>query len=361
MRKENMPAGKLPEGYYQGRGAQVNPKNRFLPTEYAQEYAEGIDEWRQPDEPTQYIEEYAKTIVNKVDSPDLGLGYSLNPYQGCEHGCIYCYARNAHQYWGYSAGMDFEHKIIVKKNAPDLFRKFLNNKNWQPSPISISGNTDCYQPIERKLGITRQLLQIALQYNQPIAMITKNVLILRDKDLLTELAKRDLVCIFVSITAMDEKLRLVMEPRTATYKQRLRVIHDLSECNIPMGVMSAPMIPGINDQEMPDILKAARENGARFAGYTIVRLNDAVEILFKDWLSKNFPDRFDKVWHLIQNCHGGEVHDSQWGRRIKGEGEIADMIARQFKMQTKKLGLNQQKFQLDTTRFCRPGQQLSLF
>jgi DNA repair photolyase len=349
------------ENYRKGRGAQLNPKNRFLSREYVREHAEGIDEWEQDDAPTEYFEEHAKTIVNKVDSPDLGMMYSMNPYQGCEHGCIYCYARNAHQYWGFSAGSDFEHKIIIKRNAPALFRKFLDNKNWQPAPISISGNTDCYQPAERKMGLTRQLLQIALEYNQPVAMITKNSLILRDTDVLSELAKRNLVCVFVSITGLDEKLRLVMEPRTATYKQRLRVISELSGAGVPAGVMNAPVIPGLNDQEMPQVLKAAKENGARMAGYTIVRLNDAVEGIFKDWLQKNFPDRFEKVCGLIGSCHGGNLHDSIWGRRMKGDGGVADIIAQQFTLHTRKLGLNAEKVKLDTSKFSRPHQQLTLF
>lgn len=347
--------------YYKGRGAQINPRNRFLPGEYLQEHSEGIDEWWEPDAATEYIESHPKTIVNKVDSPDLGLMYSMNPYQGCEHGCIYCYARNAHQYWGYSAGKDFEHKIIIKRNAPELFREFLNKKSWKPAPISVSGNTDCYQPVERKMGITRQLLEVALEYRQPIAMITKNALILRDKDILQRLAAMNLVCVFVSITAMDEALRRVMEPRTATYSQRLRVIRELSDAGVPMGVMSAPIIPGINDQELSKILAAAKENGARSAGYTIVRLNDAVEVIFKDWLKKNFPDRYDKVCHLIASCHGGQMHDSEWGRRMRGNGNIADIIARQFKLHTARLGLNQEKFRLDTTLFRKPGGQLSLF
>lgn len=361
MKNDNQPAESPSAGYYSGRGAQINPKNKFFSQEYIQENPEGIDEWQHPDDKTEYLVDHPKAIVNKVDSPDLGMMYSMNPYQGCEHGCIYCYARNSHQYWGFSAGQDFEHKIIVKKNAPELFRKFLNNKNWVPVPISVSGNTDCYQPAERKFGITRQLLQIALQYHQPIAMITKNALILRDKEILGEMAKQNLITVFVSITAMDEKLRLLMEPRTATYKQRLRVIYELSEIGIPTGVMNAPIIPGINDQDMPLVLKGAKENGARYAGYTIVRLNDAVEIIFKDWLKKNFPDRYEKVCHLIESCHGGALHDSQWGRRMKGDGDIAEMISRQFQIQTKILGFNKHKMNLDTGYFCRPGQQLSLF
>lgn len=371
MTKVNLDIGDMPNrpdahdqqsgAYTRGRGAQINPKNRFVPQSYEQTHPEAVDEWWEPDSRTEYMEEHARQIVNKIASPDLGMGYSMNPYQGCEHGCIYCYARNSHQYWGYSAGSDFEHKIIVKKNAPALFRKFLDNKNWEPATISISGNTDCYQPIERKLGITRQLLEIALTYNQPVAMITKNALILRDTDLLGELASRGLASVFVSITGMDEKLRQVMEPRTAIYRQRLGVIQRLSEAGVPTGVMCAPVIPGLNDHEIPAVLKAARERGAIQAGYTIVRLNDAVEAIFKDWLEKNFPDRSEKVWNMIQDCHGGAVHDSQWGRRMRGEGKIAEMIATQFRMHSRKLGFGEKRVQLDTTRFRRPGQQLSLF
>lgn len=361
MEKNNQPADSHAAGYYTGRGAQINPKNRFLSQEYTPAHPEAIDEWEDPDEKTEYLVEHAKAIVNKVDSPDLGMMYSMNPYQGCEHGCIYCYARNSHQYWGFSAGRDFEHKIIIKKNAPALFREFLNNKKWDARPISVSGNTDCYQPAERKFGITRQLLQIALQYRQPLTMITKNALILRDKDILMQMAEKNLISVFVSVTSLNEDLRLVMEPRTATYRQRLRVIHELSESGIPTGVMNAPVIPGINEQDMPAVLKAAKENGAGHAGYTVVRLNDAVEVIFRDWLKKNFPDRYQKVCHLIESCHGGALHDSQWGRRMKGEGDIAEMISMQFKMQTKLLGLNQGKMKLDASHFCRPGQQLSLF
>src|ERR1700744_1638040 len=192
--------------YHQGRGAQINTRNKFLKETYVQEHAEGIDEWWQPDEATVYLEETAKTLVNKVDSPDVGMGYSMNPYQGCEHGCIYCYARNAHEYWGYSAGLDFERKIIVKKNAPHLLRKFLMNPKWECLPISLSGNTDCYQPAEKKFGITRKLLETCLEFNQPVGMITKNAGILRDKDLLTEMAKKNLVSILISITSFDESL-----------------------------------------------------------------------------------------------------------------------------------------------------------
>lgn len=347
--------------YYKGRGAQVNPKNRYLAEEYAQEHPEGIDEWWQADVPTQIFEESAKTLVNKVDSPDVGMWYSMNPYQGCEHGCIYCYARNSHQYWGFSAGLDFERKIVAKMNAPELLRKFLNNKNWVPRPLSLSGNTDCYQPLERKMWLTRQCLEVAWEYRQPVGIITKNALVLRDKYILQKMAEHQLICVYVSLTTLQEDLRQQMEPRTATAVQRLKVIRELSELGVPVGVMTAPIIPGLNDHEMPRLLEQAAENGAKYAGYTVVRLNDAVKIIFKDWLQKNFPDRSDKVWHMIESLHGGEVNDSQFGRRMRGDGNFADIIRQQFRVQTKRLGINQEKFEFNTSLFARPTNQLKLF
>ncbi|ATL46265.1 radical SAM protein [Chitinophaga caeni] len=347
--------------YYKGRGAQLNPKNKFLAQCYAKEHTEGIDEWWQSDVPTQVLEEHGKTLVNRVDSPDLGMGYSMNPYQGCEHGCIYCYARNTHQFWGYSAGLDFERKIICKMNAPELLKKFLEQKSWVCKPIALSGNTDCYQPLERKMFLTRQLLEVAWQYKQPIAIITKNSLVLRDKYILQQMAKHNLVCVFVSLTTLDEDLRQKMEPRTTTAAQRLRVLKELSDVGVPVGVNVAPMIPGLNDHEMPKMLEKAAENGARSAGYTVVRLNDAVKTIFKDWLYKNFPGKADKVWHMISSMHGGEVNDSQFGRRMRGEGNIADLIRQQYKLHTKRLGMNMDRFEFNTTLFERPKIQLSLF
>ncbi|WP_341842488.1 PA0069 family radical SAM protein [Chitinophaga caseinilytica] len=347
--------------YYKGRGAQVNPKNKYLAEEYAQEHPEGIDEWWQADVPTQIFEENAKTLVNKVDSPDVGMWYSMNPYQGCEHGCIYCYARNSHQFWGFSAGLDFERKIVAKTNAPELLRKFLNNKNWVPRPVSLSGNTDCYQPLERKMWLTRQCLEVAWEYRQPVGIITKNALVLRDKYILQKMAEHQLICVYVSLTTLQEDLRQKMEPRTATAVQRLKVIRELSELGVPVGVMTAPIIPGLNDHEIPRLLEQAAENGAKYAGYTVVRLNDAVKIIFKDWLQKNFPDRSDKVWHMIEGLHGGEVNDSQFGRRMRGDGNLADIIRQQFRVQTKRLGMNQEKFEFNTSLFARPTNQLKLF
>jgi DNA repair photolyase len=287
--------------------------------------------------------------------------YSMNPYQGCEHGCTYCYARNAHEYWGYSAGLDFERKIIVKKNAPDLLRKFLMNPKWEPLPISLSGNTDCYQPAERKFGITRRLLETCLEFNQPVGIITKNAGILRDKDLLAEMAGKKLVSVLISVTSFDEELRRVMEPRTTTGQQRIRAIRELSDAGVRAGVMLGPMIPGLNEHEMQRIMKSAAENGASFSAYTFIRLNGAIKLIFHDWLYKNFPDRADKVWHLIEASHDGKVNDSRWGVRMRGEGNIAQLVAQQFARYNQKYGLNAERWELDCSQFRRPGEQMKLF
>ncbi len=310
---------------------------------------------------TQFLEENAKSFVNKVDSPDVGMYYSMNPYQGCEHGCIYCYARNSFEYYGYSAGLDFERKIIVKRNAPELLRKFLQHPKWQCMPLSLSGNTDCYQPAEKKFELTRKCLEVCLEFNQPVGIITKNAGVLRDKDILQELAKKNLVTVLMTITAMDEELRRVMEPRTTTAAQRFRVIRELSQAGVRMGVMLGPMIPGLNDHDMHNILKTASENGAVYSAYTFVRLNGAVKLLFHDWLYKNFPDRADKVWHLIEASHNGQVNDSRFGVRMRGEGNIAEMVAMQYRKYTQKYGLNDERLELDCSLFRRPGEQGRLF
>ncbi|WP_316831011.1 PA0069 family radical SAM protein [Pedobacter aquatilis] len=347
--------------YFKGRGAQFNPHNKFLKNTYVKAHEEGIDDWEESDHKTTFLFENSKTVVNKVDSPDVGMAYSLNPYQGCEHGCTYCYARNVHQYWGYSAGLDFERKIIVKKDAPALFKKFLEKKGWDATTISLSGNTDCYQPAERKFKLTRQLLEIALAYKQPIGMITKNSLILRDIDILQEMAKLNLIMVYSSINSLNNKLRLAMEPRTATATQRLKVVETLSNAGIPMGVMVAPLVPGLSDHEIPAVLKAVANAGAIRAGYTVVRLNGAIGQIFEDWLRKNFPDRFDKVWHMIQSCHGGNVNDSRFGDRMRGDGNISKMIRDNFKLHCRLNGLNLKEIMLDHSLFKVPGSQISLF
>lgn len=349
--------------FTKGRGAQINTPVRFLQHHFSRDEIQGIDDWEVGPLKTQFFLETAHKVVNKVDSPDIPFEYSLNPYQGCEHGCIYCYARNTHEYWGLSAGQDFERKIIVKENAVDILKKTFMKPSWQGAPISLSGNTDCYQPAERKLKITRSILELCLDCRNPVGIITKNQLVLRDLDLLQEMAKLNLVKVFISITSDDEDLRLLLEPRTASYQSRFKTLETLSKNGIFTGVMNAPIIPGLNDQDTPAVLKKAADAGAKAAGYTMVRLNGAVGPLFKDWLQKTFPDKLDKVWHLISELHGGQVSDSRFGTRMKGEGQFAYLFAQHFKILCKKYGLNKDSLVLDRTLFRRPeqGGQLSLF
>ncbi|MEO6831045.1 MAG: PA0069 family radical SAM protein [Chitinophagaceae bacterium] len=357
-----MKVGHNTDGLGKSRGAQFNPKNKFHSGEYLRLHPEAIDDWEQVSRKTEFIFDDNKSLVNKVTSPDVGMLYSANPYQGCEHGCVYCYARNTHEFWGYSAGVDFESRIIVKRNAPLLLRRFFENKNWKPEPISLSGNTDCYQPVERQMRITRQLLEICLEYRNPVSILTKNSLVLRDTDILQDLAKLHLVSVMSSITSLDEKIRQKMEPRTASYSSRLKVVEMLAGKGIPVGIMNAPIIPGLTDHDMPNVLKAAADAGATWAGYTIVRLNGAVGEVFRDWLFKAFPDKAEKVWHAICECHGGQVSDSRWKNRIVGDGKFAEMIKMQFNIFCKKYGLNETKVAFDKTLFRTPvAGQLHLF
>lgn len=307
------------------RGARHNPDSRFDPLAYEYEVPLSPDT-----APVQYIPIHPRSIVNKIDSPDLPLVYSMNPYAGCEHGCIYCYARNSHEYWGYSAGIEFETRILVKVNAPALLRQTLAHPRWQPHPIMLAGNTDCYQPIEREYRLTRQLLEVLLAFRHPVSIITKNALILRDIDILQELARYRLVHVYITVTTLKEELRQHLEPRTAAGSRRIEVIRRLRAAGIPTGVMVAPIIPGLNDDEILPILQAASEAGAQAAAYTIVRLNGALAELFEAWLREKFPDRAEKVLHLIAQCHGGSLNDSQWSRRIQGAGPLALAIERTF-------------------------------
>jgi DNA repair photolyase len=350
------------DSYFKGRGAQINPHNRFLKQKAVEEHYEQIDESLLQDEKTEIIYTHPKNILNRVESPDL-LGLSMNPYQGCEHGCIYCYARNTHEYWGFSAGLDFERKIIVKENAAELLAKELSKPKHQPEPIMFSGNTDCYQPIERKLGITRKMLEVLLKFRHPAGMVTKNSLIKRDIDILSEMAKLRLVHVMISITGLDESLRQKLEPRTATYRQRLDTVRALADAGIPVGVLTSPIIPGLNSHEIPELVKAAAEAGARTVGYSIVRLNGAVGEIFHDWLQKNFPDRASKVWHQVQQCHGGKVNDSRFGTRMRGEGPVAESIRNLHRIAREKYLPKDDGFEFDLTRFDhRAGDsQLSLF
>ncbi|HSZ24677.1 MAG TPA: PA0069 family radical SAM protein [Cytophagaceae bacterium] len=349
--------------YRKGRGAQKNTDNPYLKKAFTTENVEGLDEpFLTSDIKTEFFTENSKKIVNKVNSPDLGMGYSMNPYQGCEHGCVYCYARNSHQYWGYSAGIDFESKIIVKKNAAHLLSKTFDNPNWVPFPIMFSGNTDCYQPAERKYKLTRQMLEVCLKYKNPLSMITKNSLILRDLDLLKEMASLNLIHVSISINSLREEIRLKLEPRTASMLKRMKVVEELSKNGIPVNIMVAPIIPGLTDHEIPEIIKIAAEKGALSAAYTIVRLNGSIADIFTDWVLKAFPDRAEKILHQIADCHGGKLNDSRYGKRMKGEGKVADAIRDIFRISKNKYmdGLKLPPF--DLSSFCRPGNgQMSLF
>jgi DNA repair photolyase len=348
--------------YTKGRGAQFNPANKFATEQYVRDFSEGIDDWERNIPKTDYIPEEAKGVVNKVDSPDVPMLWSVNPYQGCEHGCIYCYARPTHEYLGYSAGTDFESKIIVKHNAAQLLKETFEKASWQPNTISLSGNTDCYQPAERKFKLTREILKTCLEYRNPVGIITKNALILRDLDILQELQKLNLIKVYTSITSTNEKLRLQLEPRTSTYSDRFKVLEILSQHDIPTGIMNAPIIPGLNDADMHDVLKQAKDAGARWAGYTLVRLNGAVQEIFKDWLEKTFPDRANKILNFIADTHGGQLNDSRTKTRMSGEGEMAAIIEQQFKLFQKKFNYQKDSLELNTNHFVRKSSgQMRLF
>jgi DNA repair photolyase len=314
-----------------GRGAQINTHNKFSKNQYEvePEYLEHLHlnlEDTSGNEKTTFTTVQAKSILNRVNSPDIGKGWSMNPYQGCEHGCAYCYARNSHEYWGYSAGTDFEQKILVKKNAAHLLEKAFQKTSWQPEPIMLSGNTDCYQPIEKELKITREILKVMERYRHPVGIITKNSLIQRDIDILKRLNEKRLVHVSISVTTLDESLRRKLEPRTATVKKRLETIELLAQNEIPVNVMFAPIIPGLNSHETMAIAKATSMVGASTLNYTVVRLNGQVANIFMNWVQLHFPDRAKKIRHLIEECHGGKLNDSDFGRRMSGAGEFAEQI-----------------------------------
>ncbi|TYP76191.1 PA0069 family radical SAM protein [Aquimarina intermedia] len=298
---------------------------------------------------TSCIDTFPKTIINKVNSPDLGLTFSLNPYQGCEHGCVYCYARNSHEYWGYNAGLDFESKILIKKNAPELLEAKLKSTSWKAAPIVLSGNTDCYQPIEKEYQITRKLLEIFWKYRHPVSIITKNSLILRDLDLLNALHQYQLISVHLSITTLEEDTKNILEPRTASIKKRLQTLSTLTDNNIPTHIMMAPIIPSINSHEILPLCKKVSELGADTINYTIVRLNGAIGQIFTTWLEKTLPDRKDKILNQIKECHNGALNDSVYGRRMKGDGQVADQIAQLFTIARTRYFKNKKKSALNTS------------
>ncbi len=337
-----------------GRGAGFNPPNRFekLHVEpFHDEWAEEEDFVRKV--PTTFFLDNTKSILAKNDSPDLGFTYSINPYRGCEHGCIYCYARPTHEYLGFSAGVDFESKILVKLDAPQLLERIFLKKSWVPQVIAFSGNTDCYQPIERKLQLTRKCLEVFLKFRNPVSIITKNFLITRDLDILCEMASLNLVLVIVSVTSLDHDLIRVMEPRTSTPQKRLEAIEQLAEAGIHVGVNAAPIIPGLTDEKIPNILREASARGAKFAGWTMVRLPGAVKPLFLDWLQREFPLKAKKILNRLQDVRGGKLSDNRFGTRFTGEGEIASTIQQIFDASCKKYHLNEGRIHLSTEYFRR--------
>jgi DNA repair photolyase len=350
-----------------GRASGINPPNRFerVRVEADLEQIDGADD--EPDVrrvPTVFLEDRSRTLITQNDSPDVPFRYSINPYRGCEHGCVYCYARPSHELLGMNAGLDFESRIMVKHDAPELLRAELADENWQGDLIVISGVTDCYQPAERKFRLTRGCLQVMLEARQALGIVTKNALVTRDLDLLARLAAERLVHVYVSITTLDANLARTMEPRTATPEARLRTIRALSAAGVPTGVMTAPIIPGLNDQEIPALLAAAKEAGAASASYTLLRLPFAVRPIFEDWVTRHLPDKADRVVSLVRQTRGGRMSDSQWGRRMRGEGRYAEGISRTFQIFRKKHGLDRPLAALDHSKFTPPqptSGQLRLF
>ena len=346
-----------------GRGAAENPANRFERLAFEHD-GDVLDEEGAPVPATLYLKDAARSIIAKNDSPDVGFTYSINAYRGCSHGCIYCYARPTHEYLGFSAGLDFETRILVKAHAPDLLRQELGSPKWQPTMVAMSGVTDCYQPVERKLELTRKCLQVLAEFRNPVSLITKNHLITRDIDLLSELASLDLTVAMVSVTTLDAELARRMEPRTSAPRRRIEAIEALAKARVPVGVMVAPIVPGLTDHETPSILKAAAEAGARFAGSVPVRLPLGVAPLFEAWLERHYPERKDKVLNRIRSLRGGKLNESNFITRMKGQGVFAEQISAMFKLAVRKAGLDNPFPALSTEHFRRPvgpNDQLSLF
>lgn len=349
-----------------GRGAQRQFHYRFSehshdPLDEFRAYCELEGELADNNQ-TNYIPVFPKSLVNPVTSPDVGMEFSANPYQGCEHGCVYCYARNSHEYWGYGAGVDFERNILLKRNAPQLLEDFIRKPSWQGGTIVFSGNTDCYQPIERTEQITRSCLEVLHKWKHPTGIITKNALVLRDLDLLRDMAKWNTVGVHISITSLSEDTRRLLEPRTTTIKRRLQAVEELSKQGIPVNVMFAPIIPGLNSHEILPLVKEVAARGARSVAHTVVRLNGQIGAIFEDWARKTIPDKADKMLNQIAACHGGQLNDSRWRYRIKGTGPMATQIADTLSLAKKKFLEGRSMPQADPTHFLQlKDPQLRLF
>lgn len=344
-----------------GRGASWNPPNRFEPLH--------VDRsgWHDPDDPapqTILLADATKSILTKNDSPDVGFSVGLNPYRGCSHGCSYCYARPMHEYLGFSAGLDFETRILVKKQAPDLLRKELSSRRWTPQVIGLSGATDAYQPAERRLRITRRCLEVLAEFRNPVAIVTKSYLVTRDIDILQELARHRAVAVVLSVTSLRNEIHRAMEPRASSPSRRLGAIRVLADAGIPVGVNVAPVVPGLTDHEMPQILEAAAHAGATFASYIVLRLPHGVKELFADWLERHVPDRKDKVLNRVRELRGGKLYDSDFAVRGKGSGPWAEQLEALFRVHRDRFGLTRPP-ELSTGAFCLPrpdpGPQMELF
>lgn len=346
-----------------GRGSADNPPNRFEKFHYDDSDVE-IDEWEdeRPAPTTQFFREQAKSIISTNDSPDVGFDTSINAYRGCEHGCIYCYARPFHEYLGFSSGIDFETKIIVKENAPELLRKELSSPRWQPRVVAMSGVTDCYQPIERKLQLTRRLMEIFAEFRNPVGIVTKNHLVTRDIDLLQRLAEHQAVAVFVSVTSLNAELARRMEPRTSQPARRLAAIEKLSKAGIPVGALMCPVVPGLTDHEVPAVIAAVANAGAQYAGYNILRLPFAVKDLFEAWLERHFPEKKQKVLSKVRAVRNGKMYESEFGTRMSGEGVFAEQVCALFTLACKKAGIWDRHPTLSIAAFRRPVQnQMELF
>jgi len=355
---------------FRGRGTSSAPKNRFERHEFEVD-PDAVEEMRHidpdfvlPAPRTEFLRDDSQSIISKNSSPDIGFNASLNPYRGCEHGCAYCYARPTHEYLGFSAGVDFESKIMVKPRTAELLESELSRRSWQPQVLACSGVTDCYQPVERKLRTTRSCLEVLAEFRNPVAIITKNHLVTRDIDLLSELASYRAASVVLSITSLDDKLARKLEPRASAPKFRLEAVRKLSAAGIPVGVSLAPVIPGLNDHEMPAILEAAAEAGACFAFYTVVRLPYGVKDLFSEWLEENVPGQREKVLGRIRDLRGGELNESDFGKRMSGSGQIAEELSQMFRVTCRRLEINREGMSksLSTAAFRRisPG-QMELF
>jgi DNA repair photolyase len=344
-----------------GRGSASNPKNRFENVEMVPEPPEESDETSSPQ--TQFLADSSKSIIAYNDSPDVGFDASVNPYRGCEHGCVYCYARPTHEYLGFSSGLDFETKIMVKEDAPELLRREFSKPKWNPQVLAFSGVTDCYQPVEKIKRLTRRCLEVCLEFRNPVVIITKNHLVTRDIDILSELARCDCVGVTISVTTLDHKLASLLEPRASRPARRLAAIKKLADAGIPVGYLQAPMIPGLTDSEAPAIAAAAAKAGATFAGYVALRLPFAVKSLFEQWLEQHYPDRKEKVLNRIRAIRGGKLNDPNFSSRMRGEGVFAAQMNELFQLAKRKAGITRRWPELSTAHFRRPSTspQLGLF